>query len=158
MFSLRHTTASSVIKNWIQGDAKLTLEEYKNTNCTFTVLVDNVLNQLTKQQTSILHSKQSDYEIIANFISDKIRNFGGLNPTKASLLKIHLTFEKLDYLMEQRTEYNTTLMDVIKTGLVNPDSSVGVFAPDAASYNVFKILLLPIIGQYHNVAPIEERV
>ena len=120
--------------------------------------MDNVLNQLTKQQTSILHSKQSDYEIIANFISDKIRNFGGLTPIKASLLKIHLTFEKLDYLMEQRTEYNTTLMDVIKTGLVNPDSSVGVFAPDAASYNVFKILLLPIIGQYHNVAPIEERV
>lgn len=36
------------------------------------------------------------------------------------------------------------------TGVVNLDSGVGVYAPDADSYTLFKPLFDPIIEEYHN--------
>jgi creatine kinase len=42
-----------------------------------------------------------------------------------------------------------TLLDVIQSGIENPDSGVGVYAPDAESYTVFADLFDPIIEEYH---------
>ena len=39
------------------------------------------------------------------------------------------------------------------SGVFNPDSSVGVYAPDAESYKVFADLFDPIIQEYHGYGP-----
>lgn len=40
-------------------------------------------------------------------------------------------------------------MDVIQSGLVNPDSNVGLYAADQQAYDVFKDLFDPVIEEYH---------
>ena len=51
--------------------------------------------------------------------------------------------------------YGSTLEDVIRTGLKNPDSAVGIFAPDADAYRAFRRLFLPIILDYHKLVRFE---
>lgn len=38
---------------------------------------------------------------------------------------------------------------VLRAGVENPDSGVGIYAPDAESYSVFADLFDPIIEDYH---------
>lgn len=66
-----------------------------------------------------------------------------------SLLKKHLTPEVFDLLKYRVTAAGATLMDVIKSGLANPDSGVGVYAADAESYTMFSDLFDPVIDEYH---------
>ncbi|CAG0883039.1 unnamed protein product [Cyprideis torosa] len=66
-----------------------------------------------------------------------------------SLLKKHLTREIFDRLKDRKTKLGATLLDVIQSGIENPDSGVGVYAPDAESYTVFADLFDPIIEEYH---------
>ena len=44
---------------------------------------------------------------------------------------------------------------MIRTGLKNPDSAVGIFAPDADAYRAFRRLFLPIILDYHKLVRFE---
>ena len=68
------------------------------------------------------------------------------------MLKKYLTPDLVNSLMSAKTKsYQSSLFDVVKSGIVNPDSSVGVFAPDIEAYTVFKDLLLPIIKDYHKL-------
>lgn len=67
-----------------------------------------------------------------------------------SLLKKHLTKEVVDQLKDKKTKLGATLLDVIQSGVANLDSGVGVYAPDAESYTLFKPLFDPIIQEYHN--------
>lgn len=41
------------------------------------------------------------------------------------------------------------LDDVIRSGLRHPDSNIGIYAPDAQSYDVFRELFEPILGHFH---------
>ncbi|XP_076282454.1 arginine kinase isoform X2 [Lasioglossum baleicum] len=66
-----------------------------------------------------------------------------------SLLKKHLTRPIFDKLKTRTTAGGSTLMDVIQSGLKNPDSHVGLYAPDQASYDVFADLFDPVIEEYH---------
>lgn len=66
-----------------------------------------------------------------------------------SLLKKHLTREVFDRLKTRRSKMGATLLDVVRSGLANLDSGVGVYAPDADSYETFKELFDPIIEEYH---------
>ena len=66
-----------------------------------------------------------------------------------SLLKKHLTSEVLNRLKHRVTHNGSSLLDVIKSGVENPDSNIGVYAPDAESYTLFKELFDPIIDEYH---------
>ncbi|KAA0201631.1 hypothetical protein HAZT_HAZT005847 [Hyalella azteca] len=68
-----------------------------------------------------------------------------------SLLKKHLTLEIFEKIKHRITNNGGTLLDVIKSGVTNPTSSVGVYAPDAESYTLFKDLFDPIIEEYHEV-------
>lgn len=71
-----------------------------------------------------------------------------------SLLKKHLTRELFETLKTRRTANGSTLMDVIQSGLANPDSHVGVYAPDQDAYTVFAELFDPVIEEYHgNFSP-----
>lgn len=67
-----------------------------------------------------------------------------------SLLKKYMTRDVFKNLKELKTSYGSTLLDVVKSGFDNHDSSVGVYAPDPEAYTVFKVLFDPIIEDYHN--------
>ena len=67
-----------------------------------------------------------------------------------SLLKKHLTQNVLDDLKNKKTStFNSTMRDVIQSGVENLDSGIGVYAPDAEAYVVFAALFDPIIEEYH---------
>lgn len=66
-----------------------------------------------------------------------------------SLLKKYLTRDVLDKLKDKKTAMGATLLDVVQSGFENLDSGVGVYAPDAESYNLFADLFNPIIEDYH---------
>uniref|UniRef100_A0A0K0EZR7 arginine kinase n=1 Tax=Strongyloides venezuelensis TaxID=75913 RepID=A0A0K0EZR7_STRVS len=67
-----------------------------------------------------------------------------------SLLKKYLTKEVMDKLKDKKTKLGATLLDVIQSGVANLDSGVGVYAPDAEAYTLFKDLFDPLIEDYHN--------
>ncbi|OQV14425.1 Arginine kinase [Hypsibius exemplaris] len=66
-----------------------------------------------------------------------------------SLLKKYLTKEIVEKLKNKQTSMGATLWDCIQSGVANLDSGVGIYAPDAESYNVFSDLFYPIINEYH---------
>uniref|UniRef100_A0A1I8BLE9 arginine kinase n=1 Tax=Meloidogyne hapla TaxID=6305 RepID=A0A1I8BLE9_MELHA len=66
-----------------------------------------------------------------------------------SLLKKHFTESVKDKLKYKKTKLGGTLFDVIRSGVANLDSGVGVYAPDAESYTKFAALFDPIIDDYH---------
>ncbi|KZC04591.1 PREDICTED: arginine kinase-like [Dufourea novaeangliae] len=67
----------------------------------------------------------------------------------ASLLKKHLSRAIFDKLKIRATNNGSTLMDVIQSGLKNPDSHVGLYAADQQSYDIFAELFDPVIEEYH---------
>ena len=69
-----------------------------------------------------------------------------------SLLKKHLTQDVFQRLKHRTTTHGASLLDVIKSGVANPDSSVGLYAPDAEAYTLFRDLLEPVIEEYHGLA------
>lgn len=66
-----------------------------------------------------------------------------------SLLKKYLTQDVVEKLKTKKTKLGATLWDVIQSGVKNLDSGVGVYAPDAESYTMFKDLFEPILTDYH---------
>jgi len=66
-----------------------------------------------------------------------------------SLLKKYLTQEIFDKLKGLKTGLGATLLDVIQSGVANPDSGCGIYAPDAESYTTFAPLFDPVIEDYH---------
>lgn len=66
-------------------------------------------------------------------------------PECHSLLKKYLTKEVVDELKDKKTKLGATLLDVIQSGVANLDSGVGVYAPDAEAYTLFKPLFDPLI-------------
>jgi len=66
-----------------------------------------------------------------------------------SLLCKYLTREMFDALKNKKTGNGFTLMQAIHSGVVNPDSSIGVYAGDEESYRLFAPLFDPIIKAYH---------
>ncbi|NPA81139.1 MAG: arginine kinase [Epsilonproteobacteria bacterium] len=66
-----------------------------------------------------------------------------------SLLCKYLTPEVFEELKNKKTKYGFTLMQTIKSGVENIDSSIGVYAGDEESYRVFAPLFDPIIKEYH---------
>jgi creatine kinase/arginine kinase len=66
-----------------------------------------------------------------------------------SLLCKYLTREVFEQLKEKKTPHGYTLAQAINSGVKNPDSSIGVYAGDKESYDVFAPLFDPIIQEYH---------
>lgn len=66
-----------------------------------------------------------------------------------SLLKKYLTQDVFDKLKSRKTAMGATLLDVIQSGVENLDSGVGLYAPDAEAYTLFKELFDPVIDDYH---------
>lgn len=70
-----------------------------------------------------------------------------------SRIKQHLTLKRYNDLKEIRTPSGYTLDQAIRSGIENPDSSIGIYAGDMESYDCFAPVLLPIIEDYHHLAP-----
>jgi len=66
-----------------------------------------------------------------------------------SMLCKYLTKEVFDELKSRKTPNGFTLQMAINSGVKNPDSSIGVYAGDKESYDVFDLLFDPIIKEYH---------
>ncbi|BCS97246.1 hypothetical protein DSLASN_28780 [Desulfoluna limicola] len=67
----------------------------------------------------------------------------------ASLLKKHLTKEIWEELQGRRTASGFTISDLIRSGVEQEDSSIGMYAGDAESYDLFAPLLDPVLLDYH---------
>ena len=65
-----------------------------------------------------------------------------------SLLTRYLTDAHQAALSKRATSNGVRLDDVIRSGLRYPDSSIGVYAPDAQSYDVFRELFEPILENF----------
>ncbi len=77
-------------------------------------------------------------------------SFPEFSPNCNSLLRRHLSEDLFINLMEIATESGFSFAQAINSGIVNQDSSVGVYAGDAESYSLFSSLFNPIIEDYHN--------
>ena len=66
-----------------------------------------------------------------------------------SLLAKYLTKELFEILKTRTTPNGFTLEKAIRSGVENPDSSIGVYAGDKESYTTFAELFDPIIEEYH---------
>ncbi len=61
----------------------------------------------------------------------------------------HLSQDIFEALKDKQTSHGFTLQQAIHSGVANPDSSIGVYAGDEASYTIFAALFDPIIEDYH---------
>ncbi|KAL3070778.1 hypothetical protein niasHS_016644 [Heterodera schachtii] len=66
-----------------------------------------------------------------------------------SLLKKYFTADVKEKLKLRKTKSGATLYEIIKSGVKNLDSGVGVYAADSESYKVFAPLFNPVINDYH---------
>ncbi len=66
-----------------------------------------------------------------------------------SLLCKYLSKEVFEELKDKKTRNCFTLQDAIRSGVVNPESGIGVYAGDLESYTLFAKLFDPIIQDYH---------
>jgi hypothetical protein len=113
--------------------------------CTFAALADQILDRVAADYGEIRVDKQ--HQAIQHF----------LEQPSDSLLKKHLTPELALKLRTVTTSsasgsaINTTLWDVVRSGLAHPDSDLGVYAPEAEAYDRFGGLLGPIIRDYHRL-------
>ncbi len=77
-------------------------------------------------------------------------NYPKFNNTYKSLLSKYLTREVFEELKDKKTSNGFTLFQAINSGVVNKDSSIGVYAGDEESYTTFAPLFDPIIKEYHS--------
>ena len=76
-------------------------------------------------------------------------HFPEFSPDCSSLLSQHLSKQIFVKLKDKVTSSGFTFFQAINSGVVNPDSSIGVYAGDAESYSLFSPLFDPIIEDYH---------
>ncbi len=69
---------------------------------------------------------------------------------KVSLTQKHLPAEVWKW-SSKRTSHGTTFFDCINSALENPNSNVGLYAPDCEAYDLFSELFHPVIAEYHKV-------
>mmetsp|Transcript_11489 Transcript_11489/g.43122 ORF Transcript_11489/g.43122 Transcript_11489/m.43122 type:complete len:1040 (-) Transcript_11489:21-3140(-) len=97
-------------------------------------------------------NKKPDFASPSNFIEDGDEyHASDQQPKTQSLLARHLTDERWYTLRGLSTPSNHFFLDVIiNSGVQNPDSKIGVYAPDAEAYTTFQDLFNPIIADYHD--------
>lgn len=93
---------------------------------------------------------KSDTMVDAAVLEKMEAGFAKFSATDSkSLLKKYLTKEVFDALKNKKTSFGSTLLDCVQSGFENPDSGVGIYAPDAEAYSLFADLFDPIIEDYH---------
>ena len=80
------------------------------------------------------------------------------DPGCNSLLCKYLSKDIFEELKDKKTKNGFGLTDVIKSGVKNADSGIGVYAGDAESYTVFSKLFDPIIAEYHGFSKDDKHI
>lgn len=80
-----------------------------------------------------------------------VNDFPNFNQDCSSLLRKYLTKDLFNRLKDRKTSNGFTLDQAIRSGVLNQDSQIGVYAGDAESYDLFSELFEPIIVDYHGV-------
>lgn len=68
-------------------------------------------------------------------------------------MRKYLTKELFRQLEKKRSNTGFSLEDAIRSGIVNADSDIGIYAGDPHCYKIFAPLLDPIIQEYHDLKP-----
>ena len=84
-------------------------------------------------------------------LEDAFKNISTRDNDKSQVRRC-LTEDVFNEIKDRTTPSGATLLDVIRSSLHNADSSVGMYAPDAASYEVFAPLFGPVIQGIHKVS------
>ena len=147
-------------------NTELKEDTYAKCKCTFAALANQILGNLQDENVELqakkvvnvkpdeTHPPQLDTDEEKLFV-DKVETF--LNSNSSSLLKKYLNINLVKELHFMKTvPYGSSLHDVIRTGLANPDSAVGIYAPDPDTYRVFRKLFFPIITDYHNLPDVTQ--
>ncbi|MCK5912517.1 MAG: hypothetical protein KAG12_01470, partial [Desulfuromusa sp.] len=103
---------------------------------------DNSAEVATSEEKEVGHSSLWDGSSFPEF-----------NPDCSSLLCQYLSKPMFAELKERVTGYGFSFTQAINSGVINQDSSVGVYAGDAESYALFAPLFDPIIANYHGFSP-----
>lgn len=114
------------LKATVEGATRKTLNQRKNLLKTCAKMVDAAI--LEKMEASFTKFQASGSK---------------------SLLAKYLTREVFDSLKNKKTSFGSTLLDCVQSGFENPDSGVGIYAPDAEAYTLFADIFDPIIEDYH---------
>ncbi len=61
----------------------------------------------------------------------------------------YLTKEVFQELKDKKTANGVTILDIVNSGVKNPDSGIGAYAGDEESYTTFGSFFDPIIKEYH---------
>ena len=148
--------------HYLHNNVTLDEHNYRSCNCTFATLVDQILGNLEEDNirlgsgsfnSPVVHDTEPTTD---TKFETEVKKF--LNSHSPSLLKKYLSSQMLKELKDAKTKtYGSTLEDVIRTGLSNPDSSVGIFAPDPEAYKVFRRLFYPIIVEYHGLVQFDSQ-
>jgi len=70
--------------------------------------------------------------------------------TKPSLTEKYLP-KDVWRMLSVKTSFGSTIYDCAKSALENPDSNVGLYAPDPECYDTFAEIFHPVIADYHKV-------
>lgn len=62
-----------------------------------------------------------------------------------------LTEKIFNQLVQRKTSSGFTLSHALRSGILNPDSSMGIYAGDPESYNTFAKIFTPVIEDYHSL-------
>ena len=137
--------------SYLTNTTPVTEENYKECQCTAGAMVASVMEAMADED--IVWSGEwlrlSD-DPKEEGLRAKVEHF--LNSSSSSLLHRHLSLDLFDQLAHVKSpSTQATLADQIRSGLANPDSSVGVYASDPDAYTHFGSLFNPIIRDYHKV-------
>lgn len=89
-------------------------------------------------------SSEHDEEVLAYIKAPNL-------PNEYRVLKQNLGEDLWNQLKTKRTPSGASLWDCLKSGVLMPDSKMGIYGCDAESYDVFNALFEPMIKQYFNL-------
>ncbi len=78
-------------------------------------------------------------------------NFPVFPENSQSLAAKHLTYQLFEKLKHRQTSKGYSLEKAVRSGRINIDSAIGVYAGDSETYQTFALLFEPIINDYHGI-------
>ena len=84
-------------------------------------------------------------------MASSIVNAPVFDPASTCLARKHLTKAYWLKARDLRSRSGCTLQDMLRSGVENSDSEIGVYAGDADCYEVFSGFLDPLLADYHGL-------
>ena len=129
-------------KQYLTNTSTIEENNYEECGCAVSDMIQSIVEFLQFDGIHLGDGGHKSEEHVLKFIESDSK----------SLLHKYLTRDLFNKLKHLRTEsYHSSLEDVIRSGLAHPDSHLGLYAPDAESFTVFRSLFDPVIRDYHGL-------